>query len=133
MEEYYKWFEHQYGNTTKAERKKLGAIFTPPEVSIKALELFDTLEGRTVLDPCCGTGNLLAAAILAGADPNKVYGNEINEEFVELCQERLEKLGVPRWHIHQGDALDIGCVEISSFSPDYVYKENKKLNLWEDA
>ena len=130
-EEYSTWFENQYGNTTKEERKKLGAVFTPPKVTIQMLEMLDSLDGN-ILDPCCGSGNLLVAAILAGADPNNIYGNEYDERFVKLCQDRLEKFGVPRWHIHKGDATKSESIKFDSFKPDYeVKKEPKQLSLWD--
>lgn len=55
---------------------------------------------------CLGTGNLLAAAIKAGADPNKVYGIEIDPDIVKIAKERLLKLGVPSNNIRLGNALD---------------------------
>ena len=130
-EEYNVWFENQYGSIDKKRRKELGAVFTPSKVTIKMLEMLDNLDGN-ILDPCCGSGNLLAAAIIAGADPNNVYGNEYEEEFVKLCQDRLEKFGVPRWHIHQGDATKAESIKFDSFKPDYeVKKEPKQLSLWD--
>ena len=130
-EEYNTWFEKQYGNTTKEERKKLGAVFTPPKVTIQMLEMLNFLDGN-ILDPCCGSGNLLVAAIIAGADPNNIYGNEYEEEFLKLAQDRLEKYGVPRWHIHQGDATKAECIRFESFSPDYKKKEEpKQISLWD--
>lgn len=130
-EEYSEWFENQYGTTTKAERKKLGAVFTPPSITIKMLEMLDNLDGN-ILDPCCGSGNLLVAATLAGADPNNIYGNDFEEEFVKLCQDRLEKFGVPRWHIHQGDATKAESIRFDSFKPDYEkQKEYKQISLWD--
>lgn len=129
-EEYSEWFENQYGNTTKEERKKLGAVFTPPKVTIQMLEMLDNLDGN-ILDPCCGSGNLLVAAILTGADPNNIYGNEFEPEFLRLAQDRLEKYGVPRWHIHQGDATKKESISFDSFSPDYKKKkELKQVSLW---
>lgn len=129
-EEYDSWFENQYGNTTKEERKKLGAVFTPPKVTIQMLEMLDNLDGN-ILDPCCGSGNLLAAAIIAGADPNNIYGNEYEEKFLILAQERLGKMGVPKWHLHKGDATKAECIRFDSFKPDYEGdKELKHVNLW---
>lgn len=130
-EEYESWFESQYGGVDKKRRKELGAVFTPPSITIQMIEMFDNLDGN-ILDPCCGSGNLLVACILAGADPNNIYGNEYEEEFVKLCQYRLEKFGVPRWHIHQGDATKKECIEFSSFKPDYEkQKEYKQISLWD--
>ena len=130
-EEYSEWFENQYGNTTNEERKKLGAVFTPPKVTIQILEMLDNLDGN-ILDPCCGSGNLLVAAILAGADPNNIYGNEFEPEFLRLAQDRLEKYGVPRWHNHQGDATKAESIRFDSFKPEYKNnkEELKQVSLW---
>ena len=53
----------QYGGLTKEERDELGAFYTPPELCIQMLEMYDcTLEEfatKTILDPTCGSGNLM--------------------------------------------------------------------------
>ena len=69
------------------------------------LEKFESLEGN-VLDPCLGAGGLIAAAVLAGADPTKCYGIELDPSVLELAKRRLAKLGVPEQNLRQGDALD---------------------------
>jgi len=104
QQEYDQWVNIQYGTKTKEERQKLGQFFTPPELSIQMLEKYDDLTGN-ILDPTVGCGGLLAAAIIAGADPRKCFGIEFDPETVILCRERLAKLGVPRSNIHVGDAL----------------------------
>ena len=104
-EEYTKWKDMMYADNSLSRRKDFGQFFTPPELSIKMLEKFDNTDG-TILDPCCGAGNLLAAAIKAGFDPNKVYGIEIDEEILKIAHSRLIPLGVPKCNIHLGDALD---------------------------
>ena len=130
-EDYNNWFDSQYGNKTRKEKKKLGAVFTPPKVTIQMLEMLDSLDGN-ILDPCCGSGNLLVAAIIAGADPNNIYGNEYDEEFRRLAQDRLEKYSVPRWHLHQGDATKKESISFDSFSPNYKKKEEpKQVSLWD--
>ena len=116
--EFKQWTETQYAGKDKKERQKLGQFFTPPPLTIKMLEKFDSLEGN-VLDPCLGAGNLIAAAIIAGADPRKCYGIELDPVVHKVAQLRLSKLGVPPCNIVQGDALDPKSYE-------------EKLQLFED-
>ena len=94
-----------YANRTLSERKDFGQFFTPPDLSIKMLEKFENNDG-TILDPCCGAGNLLAAAIFAGFKPNNIYGIEIDHDILQIAIERLSLLGVPKDNLRVGDALD---------------------------
>lgn len=129
-DEYNSFKDIQYAGKTLEERKELDAFFTPPELTIKMIEKFESIENKTILDPTCGTGNLLAACIIAGANPEMVYGNEFDSSFVKLCQERLGKLGVPYYHIHQGDALKKECLDIENFNPDWKYQKIERVELW---
>lgn len=104
-EEYTQWKDSMYANRTLSERKDFGQFFTPPELSIKMLEKFESSDG-TILDPCCGAGNLLAAAVFAGFKPNNIYGIEIDPDILQIAIERLSLLGVPKENLHVGDALD---------------------------
>lgn len=128
LDEYNNWFESQYGDKSLEERQELGAFFTPPELSIQMIEKFDNLDG-TILDPCCGAGGLLARCIIAGANPNNIYGNEYDKDILEVCKWRLIPMGVPEWHLHQGDALEDYCYD---FSEDYVYPRNVQISLWDN-
>ena len=103
--EYDSWKDKLWAGKTKKERQRLGQFATPPQLTIKMLEKFDSLDG-TVLDPCLGAGNLIAAAIIAGADPSKCYGIELDEATLAIARERLGKLGVPEENLHLGNALD---------------------------
>lgn len=103
--EYKQWKDKLWAGKTKEERSKLGQFATPPQLTIKMLEKFDSLDGN-VLDPCLGAGNLIAAAVIAGADPRKCYGIELDPVVHKVAQLRLSKLGVPPCNIVQGDALD---------------------------
>ena len=103
--EYDSWKDKLWAGKDKAARAKLGQFATPPLLTIKMLEKFDSLDGN-VLDPCLGAGNLIAAAIIAGADPSKCYGIELDPVVHKVAQLRLSKLGVPPCNIVQGDALD---------------------------
>ena len=111
--EYNKFVEVQYAGKTKKERQELGAFFTPPQLTIRMIEKFTNLEG-TILDPTCGAGGLLAAVILAGADPTKCYGIELDPAIANVAKERLGKLGLPSSNIKVGDALLEGSYDFSS-------------------
>lgn len=69
------------------------------------LEKFDTVVGKRILDPAAGCGGLLAACVLAGADPRMVFGIELDENIAAVARERLAALGVPPENIKVGDAL----------------------------
>ena len=103
--EYESWKEQMYAGKSKEERQKMGQFFTPPALSIKMVEKFSDLTGKA-LDPTCGAGNLLAAAIFAGFKPENVYGIEIDPDILQIAIERLSLLGVPKDNLHVGDALD---------------------------
>lgn len=105
-QEHAEWVDRQYAGKTVDERKALAQYFTPPEIAIRLLEKFDTVVDKDILDPASGAGGLLAACILAGADPRRVYGIEIDENIAKGARERLAALGVPPSHVRTGDALD---------------------------
>ena len=116
--------DQMYAGKTKEERQALGQFFTPPEISIQMIERFncDSLAGQTILDPACGSGNLLAACLIAGADPDKVFGNDYDSIMVLECRKRLQNINprVQDWQIHKGDATKSKCFD---FSPDYKEQE----------
>lgn len=118
--EYSDWEHLQYGKykDDKDWHQKMGAFYTPPELTIKMIEKFPSTDG-TVLDPACGCGGLLAGMIIAGADPKKCYGIELDPVILEICRERLGKLGVPKYNIHLGNALNEDCYD--NFNEDYEY------------
>ena len=133
--EYKAFKDFMYAGKTKEERDELAQFFTPPEISIKLLEAYNVkdLSGKIIRDPTSGSGNLLAAALIAGADSDKVFGNEYDATMVKLCRERLNKvcdiLGKPHiqdWQIHQGNALQARClIEFgeeydTNYNPEYI-------------
>ena len=124
--EFNSWIEHQYAGKSLKERQEFGQFFTPPELTIQMLEKFDNLNG-TILDPTCGCGGLLAACILAGADPKKCYGIELDPDILEICRERLSHLGVPKYNLHLGNALNDDCYDHFDESYSYDVKNDKVL------
>jgi type I restriction-modification system DNA methylase subunit len=111
--EYNDWFESQYAGKLKEERQKLGQFFTPPELTIKMIEKFDSIKDKDILDPTCGAGGLLAAMIIAGADPARIFGIELDPEIAEICRKRLSKFNVPENNIKIGNALNSDSYEFS--------------------
>lgn len=126
--EYNQWKDKQYAGKTLEQRKELDAFFTPPEITIQMIETFESIENKSILDPTAGAGGLIAACILAGADPTLCYCNELDEDILKICKERLIPMGVPKENIHQGDALDTSCITKQSFHKDF--KQPKKVSLW---
>ena len=123
------------------DRDKLGQFFTPPELCIQMLEMYDcTLEEfatKTILDPTCGSGNLIMAALIAGMSINKdypknVFGNELSLKPLELCRKRftryckthgMESYDKDFWkyHLHLGNALNPDCLNKDFFVKSYRY------------
>ena len=115
-----------YEGLDKKTRDELGQFYTPAKICIQMIEMFKAMEfsGKNILDPCCGSGNLLIAMLAAGADSDKIYGNDYDERAVKLCRNRINKacdiLGKPHikdWQIHQGNALIPDC--LTEFAPGY--------------
>jgi hypothetical protein len=115
-----------YEGLDDKKREELGQFYTPATICIQMIERFewDSLSGKTILDPTVGSGNLLIACLIAGADSDKIFGNEYDSVAVELCRKRLNRaceiLGKPHiqdWQIHRGNALITDC--LTKFGPDY--------------
>lgn len=124
-----------YEGLDKKTRDELGQFYTPAKICIQMIEMFKATEfsGKNILDPCCGSGNLLIAMLAAGADSDKLYGNDCDERVVKLCRNRINKacdiLGKPHiqdWQIHQGNALQARClIEFgeeydTNYNPEYI-------------
>jgi type I restriction-modification system DNA methylase subunit len=135
--------KEMYAGRTQEERSKLGQFFTPAALSIQMIERFkvESLAGQKILDPTCGSGNLLAACLIAGADSDKVFGNELDKTMLNACRRRLNKIcrelgkpEIPYHHLHQGDATNPKC--LTTFSSAYKWKskeEQTEVDKIEDA
>ena len=124
-----------YEGLDKKTRDELGQFYTPAKICIKMIEMFKATEfsEKNILDPCCGSGNLLIAMLAADADSDKIYGNDYDERAVKLCRNRINRacdiLGKPHiqdWQIHQGNALQARClIEFgeeydNNYNPEYI-------------
>ncbi|MGC3101370.1 hypothetical protein IPC412_02435 [Pseudomonas aeruginosa] len=98
-----------------AERKHQGVFFTPAELSKLAVEKFGySLNEGAILDPACGSGNLLAAlaatlevlpsleATLAEWN-SRLHGIDINSDFVNIAKKKLVKLALSKGAVPSGE------------------------------
>ena len=128
-----------YEGLSEEKRKELGQFYTPGKLCIQMIEKFDcdSLSNKNILDPTCGSGNLLIACLIAGADSDKLFGNEYDSVAVNLCRKRLNRccdiLNKPHikdYQIHQGNALGKWCLTdfseeyLTKFDPQYIDDEN---------
>ena len=128
-----------YEGLTEEKRKELGQFYTPGRLCIQMIEKFDcdSLSNKNILDPTCGSGNLLIACLIAGADSDKLFGNEYDSVAVDLCRKRLNrccdilnKPHIKNYQIHQGNALGKWCLTdfseeyLTKFDPQYIDDEN---------
>ncbi|MGP1589757.1 MAG: TaqI-like C-terminal specificity domain-containing protein [Oribacterium sp.] len=71
-----------------ADRKITGSYFTPIDV---VDHLMNNLSGylhsdKCLIDPCCGTGNFLLAALKRGVPIENIFGNDIDEISVLITK-----------------------------------------------
>ena len=83
-EEYPKWFQ-QFWNITGASTKKNHPAPFPLELAYRLVRMF-SFWGDTVVDPFCGSGTTMLAAMKANRNS---VGIEIDPEYCKLAEERL--------------------------------------------
>jgi type I restriction-modification system DNA methylase subunit len=79
---------------SKQEKKKLGAYYTSDKLADILVNLAGLKETDIVLDPTCGNGQLLKAAIRAGVPPSNCLGVDIDKKVIELDLSDPELKGV---------------------------------------
>ena len=84
-EEYNKWFQ-QFWNLSGASTKSHPAPF-PLELAYRLVRMF-SFSGDTVVDPFCGTGTTMVAAMKAGRNS---IGIEIDATYCSMAEARLRK------------------------------------------
>ena len=95
--------------------KSGGVVYTPPRLArFLASQAFDALEGADsvrILDPACGDGELLVAAMagaaLRGLSVDAVAGWDIDSAAVDRAARRLD--GSPNVHLRVGDFIAEAC------------------------
>ncbi|MBN9449923.1 MAG: HemK family protein methyltransferase [Bosea sp.] len=89
--------------------------------------LREGLPGPSVVDMCCGSGNL-ALAIATEIPTARIWGADLTDGTVALARRNAERLGVQdRVSIHQGDLFDAlageglaGKVDMIVCNPPYI-------------
>lgn len=84
-EEFGKWFQ-QFWNITGASTREHPAPF-PLELAHRLVRMF-SFSGDTVIDPFCGTGTTMIAAMKTGRNS---IGIDIDPEYCKMAEERLCK------------------------------------------
>jgi site-specific DNA-methyltransferase (adenine-specific) len=84
-EEYSKWFQ-QFWKITGASTREHPAPF-PLELAYRLVRMF-SFTGDTVIDPFCGSGTTMVAALKSGRNS---IGIEIDSEYCIMAEKRLRK------------------------------------------
>jgi SAM-dependent methyltransferase len=133
-----------YEGLDDKKRQELGQFYTPAKICIEMIEKFKTADfsNNDILDPCCGSGNLLIAMLIAGADSQRLFGNDYDNDAVKLCVKRLNRaiellnecnwlninnrplLGDKQYQIHCGNAVHEFA--LTYFGEDYDKLYNAK-------
>lgn len=79
-------------------------LATSARLSDLLVGLAQVRSGGTIYDPCCGLGNVLAAAWRAAGSTAELYGVEIHPTSWAFSRLRMALLGAPA-HIELADAL----------------------------
>ena len=68
-----------------AKKATLGAYYTPPEL----LRKIAIPRGKTVYDPCCGSGGVLLKILDKTHDPALVFASDIDDAALKICAVNL--------------------------------------------
>ena len=92
---------------TAAFKNKEGIFYTPDYIADQFFaDLPTDRQSLTFLDPCCGTGNFLLAAIRNGFLPQNVYGFDTDSRAIAIAQSRLSPFyGFPSANVKHRDFL----------------------------
>ena len=78
-----------------------------------------------IVEPTCGIGNFIAAAIDVFHTVKKVYGVEISEEYISQTEQRLQKYK----NSNRIDSYRLYNTNVFSFAFDEIANENKNEDI----
>ena len=91
---------------SESYKNKEGIYYTPQYIVEDMMRDITDVEGKTFLDPCCGSGNFIIEAIKKGFAPENVYGFDTDENAVAITKKRIKELcGYESDNIFCGDFL----------------------------
>ncbi|MCM1034492.1 MAG: N-6 DNA methylase [Paludibacter sp.] len=103
-----------------AYRNQEGIFYTPEHIVTDMLESVSVQPDDTFLEPCCGSGNFVIAAIHKGFLPENIYAFDTDKNAVEITRHRIYELtGYDSKNIVCADFLQI-CPSINR-KFDYIY------------
>ncbi|MGE0129673.1 MAG: SAM-dependent DNA methyltransferase [Blastocatellales bacterium] len=100
---------------------EFGDFQTPAELANRCCALLaeSELAPASIVEPTCGRGNFLAAALKTFPEATSVIGLEINPAHVEAARQQVQNLGeANRTVIHQEDFFRANWPEILNLLPD---------------
>ena len=77
---------------SESYKNKEGIYYTPQYIVEDMMHDITDVEGKTFLDPCCGSGNFIIEAIKKGFAPENVYGFDTDENAVAITKKRIKEL-----------------------------------------
>lgn len=105
---------------SESYRNKEGIYYTPQYIVEDMMQDMENVEGKSFLDPCCGSGNFIIEAIKKGFAPENVYGYDTDENAIKIAKKRIKEIsGYDSDNIICANFLEIASVSGKSF--DYIY------------
>lgn len=104
-----RWSEYE-ATLSEAYRNREGIYYTPESIVEEMLAMIEDpdIASKTLLDPCCGSGNFIIGAIKRGIPPQNIYGYDIDPNGVEITKRRIEELtGYQSPNIIHADFLEV--------------------------
>ena len=92
---------------SESYRNKEGIYYTPQHIVEDMLSVIDGDVGdKTFLEPCCGTGNFVVAAIKRGFKPENIYAYDTDTNALKIAEYRVKELCGKTCNFINGDFLE---------------------------
>lgn len=137
-----------YGEFVKyggSDGNSLGIVLTPPHVTRLMSELIEITKDDYVLDPCCGSGGFLIAAMnlmmeqangdaeIEDIKANRLHGIELQQKLFTIATTNMILRGDGKSNLHRDDIFHINPDVIKApinkvlINPPYSQAKNKDL------